>query len=253
MRRFVFVSTIGAVDRAPADAGTAPLDEDAPLHPSSDYGRSKGRAEQLVRESGLPFAIVRPALVVGGDMRPDSHFAVFTRAAVRRAPLARFAWPGRFSGVHVDDLPAALELCTPRPPPARVSAPARRSPSEKEGPTPNLPPPPRPASAPRTSWRYRFPAASLPALPLLSPPPSHGRLVALGRWLGLGLVAGLPAWRARPSDQLLALARHDDATHLLDRFDSRLAPPGRLLEREFDWDSVRFRRRNCSSVPPTAP
>lgn len=115
VRRFVFVSTIGAVDRAPADACTAPLDEDAPLHPSSDYGRSKGRAEQLVRESGLPFAIVRPALVVGGDMRPDSHFAVFTRAAVRRAPLARFAWPGSFSVVHVGDLTAALELCAVHP------------------------------------------------------------------------------------------------------------------------------------------
>jgi nucleoside-diphosphate-sugar epimerase len=115
LRRFVFVSTIGAVDRAPADACRAPLDEDAPLHPSSDYGRSKARAEQLVRESGLPFAIVRPALVVGGDMRPDSHFAVFTRAAVRRAPLARFAWPGRFSVVHVDDLTVALKLCAVHP------------------------------------------------------------------------------------------------------------------------------------------
>ena len=75
--------------------------------------------------------------------------------------------------------------------------------------------------------------AGLPDLPLLWPP-SCGRLVALARWLGLGLAA-LSVWRARPSDQLLALARHDDATHLLDRFDSRLAPPGRLLDREGDW------------------
>jgi hypothetical protein len=115
LRRFVFVSTIGAVDRAAADACEVPLDEDAPLHPSSDYGRSKARAEQLVRESGLPFSIIRPAMVVGGDMRIDSHFAVFARAALRREVLARFAWPGSFSVVQVDDLVAAIEICAIHP------------------------------------------------------------------------------------------------------------------------------------------
>ncbi|MFI5338070.1 MAG: SDR family NAD(P)-dependent oxidoreductase, partial [Opitutales bacterium] len=115
LRRFVFVSTIGAVDRGAGDDCAAPLDGRSPSHPSSDYGRSKGEAEQLVRASGLPFSIVRPALVVGGAMRPDSHFAVFVRAALRGSLLARFAWPGRFSVVHVDDLAAALELCATHP------------------------------------------------------------------------------------------------------------------------------------------
>jgi nucleoside-diphosphate-sugar epimerase len=115
LRRFVFVSTIGAIDRAAGDACTAALDERAPACPSSDYGRSKLRAEQLVRESGLPFSIVRPAMVVGGAMRADSHFAVFVRMALRQSPAARFAWPGRFSVVHVDDLAAALELCATHP------------------------------------------------------------------------------------------------------------------------------------------
>ena len=110
LRRFVFVSTIGALDRAARDRCDAPLDEHSPAHPTSDYGRSKWKAERLVRDSGLPFSIVRPAMVVGSDMRTASHFAAFIRAAVTGAPLARFAWPGAFGVVHVDDLCAALEL-----------------------------------------------------------------------------------------------------------------------------------------------
>ncbi len=113
--RFVFVSTIGAVDRAPGDACTVPLDENSAVHPTSAYGRSKRDAEALVRQSGLHFSIVRPALVVGRDMRADSHGAVFMRAALRGRPLARIAWPGAFGFVHVDDVAAALELCATHP------------------------------------------------------------------------------------------------------------------------------------------
>ncbi len=114
-RRFVFVSTIGAVDRAPDDRCTAPLDGQSPPAPASAYGRSKLQAEQLVHAAGVPCCIVRPAMVVGGDMRRGSHFAVFIRRALRRSLLARFAWPGAFSVVHVDDLAAALELCATHP------------------------------------------------------------------------------------------------------------------------------------------
>lgn len=115
LRRFVFVSTIGAIDRRAGDRCDRPLDETAPAAPTSDYGRSKLEAERLVAGAGLPFAIVRPAMVVGGDMRPASHFAVFVRAALRGSAFSRFAWPGAFSVVHVDDLAIALELCATNP------------------------------------------------------------------------------------------------------------------------------------------
>lgn len=115
LRRFVFVSTIGAVDRAAGDGCLRPLDAGSRPCPSSEYGRSKRRAEALVRDSGLPFAIVRPALVVGAGMRPDSHFAVFVRAALRHGPLAWAAWPGSFSVVHVADVAAALVIAAEAP------------------------------------------------------------------------------------------------------------------------------------------
>ncbi len=115
LTRFVFVSTTGVVDRAGADRCETPINETTPLFPTSDYGRSKAVCEALVTASRLPFTIVRPAMVVGSDMRADSHFAVFARWALTGHPLARIAWPGALSVVHVDDLVRALILVSTHP------------------------------------------------------------------------------------------------------------------------------------------
>jgi uncharacterized protein YbjT (DUF2867 family) len=58
---------------------------DSPL----DYYRGKAEVEDLVRDSGLPFSIVRPTLVVGGRDILINNIAWF----LRRLPL--FAMPGR--------------------------------------------------------------------------------------------------------------------------------------------------------------
>jgi short-subunit dehydrogenase/uncharacterized protein YbjT (DUF2867 family) len=108
LQRFVFVSTIGAVDRAPTDDCVEPLTEESPLCPSSDYGRSKQDAEIAVIASGIPYCIVRPAMVVGKEMRYGSHFSVFARWAIEGRLFSRIAWPGALSIVHVDDLAKAL-------------------------------------------------------------------------------------------------------------------------------------------------
>jgi short-subunit dehydrogenase len=115
LRRFVYVSTIGAVDRARWDDCRRPLDEACAAYPSSDYGRTKLEAEKRVIASGLPCTILRPAMVVGEEMRQNSHFAVFARQAITNSPVARIAWPGAFSVVHVDDLASALQLAAVEP------------------------------------------------------------------------------------------------------------------------------------------
>ena len=102
--RFVYVSTIGVIDRDKRDQCDISLTEDSPAFPTSDYGRSKLRAEEEVRHSGLPFSIIRPAMVVGENMRSDSHFSVFARKSLTGSLVARLGWTGRFSVVHVDDL-----------------------------------------------------------------------------------------------------------------------------------------------------
>jgi nucleoside-diphosphate-sugar epimerase len=108
LQRFVYVSSIGAVDRESGSTCDQPLTEASTTNPASDYGRSKLEAEALVASAGMPYAIVRPCMVVGADMRANSHMAVFARAAATHSLLARIAWPGQLSVIHVDDLAHAL-------------------------------------------------------------------------------------------------------------------------------------------------
>ena len=115
LRRFVFVSTIGAIDRAKHDSCVSPLNEDSLANPTSDYGKSKLQAESVVRHSGLPYVIIRPTMVVGENMRFDSHFAFFARQAIAGSPVARIAWPGRFSVIHVRDLASAILTVSTHP------------------------------------------------------------------------------------------------------------------------------------------
>ncbi len=113
--RLVFISTIGVVDRRRTDSCARPIDESSRLVPSSDYGRSKLEAEELVRASGFSFSVVRPAMVIGNDMRHNSHFAVFARHAINGSLFGRIRWPGRLSVVDVDDLAEAIILCATHP------------------------------------------------------------------------------------------------------------------------------------------
>ena len=108
LRCFVYVSSIGAVDRAPDDDCAAPLTQASTPAPRSRYGRSKLRAEELVRGAGVPFSIVRPCWVYGPGMRPDSHIRRFAAWVKHGSPLARIDFPGRVSVVHVRDLARAL-------------------------------------------------------------------------------------------------------------------------------------------------
>ena len=104
LKRFIFISTIGAVDRAATDNCSKLLDEVSEAYPCSDYGKSKLVAEQLVRNAGLAYTIIRPTLVIGNKMRFASHVAVFSRAALNKSLFARIYWPGKISVIHVSDL-----------------------------------------------------------------------------------------------------------------------------------------------------
>lgn len=108
--KFIYISTIGAVDRAATDRCSQPLIENAQAFPSSDYGKSKLQAEKALKSSGLSFSIIRPAMVVGDRMRADSHFSAFARLSHNKSLFSRFGWPGKFSVVHVDDLVNAITM-----------------------------------------------------------------------------------------------------------------------------------------------
>jgi len=99
VRRFVFISSQAAA--GPATALDAPLTELDSPHPIDAYGKSKLEAERLVRESALPWVIVRPAAVYGPR---DRDFRALFRLAARGVaihPGNRRQW---ISIIHVDDV-----------------------------------------------------------------------------------------------------------------------------------------------------
>jgi len=77
--------------------------------PDLHYAASKARAEQLVRDSGLDWTILRPSLLFGPG---DGFFNLV--AGLVRLPLPIVPVPGRggsrFQPLHVDDLARCLRL-----------------------------------------------------------------------------------------------------------------------------------------------
>jgi uncharacterized protein YbjT (DUF2867 family) len=66
--------------------------------PRGAYLKAKARAESIVRDSGIPFTIVRPSSFEGEGHRPPPGMRVVTRALGLR----------RFEPIRVDDLAATI-------------------------------------------------------------------------------------------------------------------------------------------------
>ncbi len=115
VRRFVFVSSIGAVgtDSQPSH----PLTENAPCRPSTPYGRSKLKAEQVLadiaREYSAELVVVRPPLVYGAGA--PGNMARMARWVRRGVPLPLGGIRNQRSLVHVDNLSALLIECLKHP------------------------------------------------------------------------------------------------------------------------------------------
>lgn len=111
VRRFVFVSSIGAVsDRS--EPGE-PLSEHSPCLPQSDYGLSKLEAEISLSKLALAYdaelVIVRPPLVFGKGA--PGNLAKLARWMSRGIPLPLNAVDNQRSLIHVQNLCSALLCC----------------------------------------------------------------------------------------------------------------------------------------------
>lgn len=103
LKRFVFASTIGVLDRARTDNCTSLLSSVSAPHPSSRYGKSKLIAEELVKNSKLPYTILRFTWIYGKGMRQDSHLAVLNEMVKRNSLLTNINFPGRVTTIAVED------------------------------------------------------------------------------------------------------------------------------------------------------
>lgn len=110
LKRFVFASTIGAVDRLQTDDCSRALTEDAMPNPLSEYGKTKLESEKAVQKSGLPYAILRVTWAFGSGMTPDTHVRFLTDGVARKKVFSRFAFPGKVSVLSAADTAEAFRL-----------------------------------------------------------------------------------------------------------------------------------------------
>ena len=105
VERFLFVSSVRA--QAGLSADRAITEEDEP-RPTDAYGRAKLEAERLLAESGVPFTVLRPAVVYGKGVK--GNIAALATLARTPMPLPFAGLANRRSLLALDNLVAAISL-----------------------------------------------------------------------------------------------------------------------------------------------
>lgn len=117
-RRFLFASSIAAVDRKRRPR--APLTTDDPPAPRSAYARSKLECERIVaaeaKARGFHHANLRLGTIYGPGQETGG-LVTLARAARDGGLAARLPWPGRISFGHVEDVAEVFFRLASRPDP----------------------------------------------------------------------------------------------------------------------------------------
>ena len=103
--RFVFLSSVRAQAGLSADR---PITEKDIPAPTDAYGRAKLEGERLLAESGVPFTVLRPAVVYGKGVK--GNIAALATLARTPMPLPFAGLSNRRSLLAIDNLVPAISL-----------------------------------------------------------------------------------------------------------------------------------------------
>jgi nucleoside-diphosphate-sugar epimerase len=104
--RWVQLSSVGAYGACNKDVIT----ELTPEHPENTYEITKTKSDEIVRQSGIPFVILRPSIVFGATMTNHSLHQMLRM--IRKGLFFYIGKPGALVNyIHVDDVVEALVLC----------------------------------------------------------------------------------------------------------------------------------------------
>lgn len=115
VHRFIYLSSVKALGESTRI--DEPFAYDSPLAPEDDYGISKARAEEGLREiatrTGMEVTIIRPPLVYGRGVK--ANFAAMMRLAERNLPLPLASVRNKRSMVALDNLVDLIVTCISHP------------------------------------------------------------------------------------------------------------------------------------------
>jgi nucleoside-diphosphate-sugar epimerase len=107
-RRFVFTSSISALDQPNRPHHPRPISDDSPACPRTPYGHSKLMTEQLLAESGVTHTVFRLPFLYGPGFRPGS-FLDFYKTVARRRALSAIRFTANLSLLYTGDVAALLQ------------------------------------------------------------------------------------------------------------------------------------------------
>ena len=107
-RRFVFTSSISALDQPNRPHHPRPISDDSPACPRTPYGHSKLMTEQLLAESGVTHTVFRLPFLYGPGFRPGSFLDFYETVAKRRA-LSTMRFTANLSLLYTGDVAALLQ------------------------------------------------------------------------------------------------------------------------------------------------
>ena len=110
IKRFILVSSILAQSGSSADHVLTENDLPAPQSP---YGRSKLAAEYAVRNSGVPFTILRPVVVDGAGVK--GNFGAIRKLAALPLPLPFGALDNKRSILSIENFCTAISTIITKP------------------------------------------------------------------------------------------------------------------------------------------
>lgn len=88
--------------------------------PTNEYGRSKLRAENFLKEQsklqGFPLTVLKLNTIYGGDPRSYKMFKVLKKNILARKLTTRLNWPGKTAIIHVKDVVSAILMFSKKTP-----------------------------------------------------------------------------------------------------------------------------------------
>ncbi|MBI5630409.1 MAG: NAD(P)-dependent oxidoreductase [Elusimicrobia bacterium] len=119
---FVLTSSIAVNDNRADPARPMTEETPTPERPHHIYGRKKLLTERyLIREArraGFSLSIVRVCGVFGEGTIDKGLYSSLRRLVLKGSPLTRLNWPGRVSGMHVEDMAYFISQVAALRPPA---------------------------------------------------------------------------------------------------------------------------------------
>ena len=109
IKKIIFTSSIGAIERSPQDQCLKPLTIKSRAYPSSYYGYSKLIGEKLIKRFTNKNIILRICWCYGKYMTDDTHLKFISNSVKENKIYTYFNYPSKINIIHITDMTKIID------------------------------------------------------------------------------------------------------------------------------------------------